>query len=590
MTETVSRAHFKLNMQYLIYTFYLISVALITHTLIIEHHEMRFAYLAYPITMMLALFHRNSNIKELSAVLSMGVILVGGYLEPLELDAIEEVFILIPLTYLIVFPGSMWPISSALLLILSYLYELPEEDFSEFVEDAIELIVISVFATVMTYYQQKFRKQMIRYRKDSLTDFLTEAQNRKAFFLALETLQTDAKKDHALIQIDLDNFKLVNESLGHANADILLKKYASYLLNINPLTVSVYRLSGDEFMLLIEEDKNLFEEVSVIEDHLSNLADQTYVLGQYSYKLTFSVGIALLSDAMQNTEILCKNVDAAVEKAKASGKNTVRWYDNELLNETVRQHQVERELASALQSEQLHLVYQPKVDIKSHSICGAEALIRWKHPDLGVISPIEFIEIAEKSKLIVSIGRWVILTAATQAKHWQQLGHELCVSVNVSTVQFAHDDMYQTVTDILEQTSLPAHLLQLEITETTLMQQPEHIIDSCNKLRELGVTIAIDDFGVAYSSLNYLKQLPIDVLKIDKSFIDECVKEHDDHMIVRTIIQLGHNMGKTVIAEGVEDADQLKLLELEECNHFQGYLFSKPLICEDFTQLLSSGS
>jgi len=586
MSHFSNQNKFRPTIQHLLYAVYLVSVALITHTLLVEHQSMRAIYLLYPLSMCVALFQSNQTAKALAACLSISVILIGGYFEPLELDAIEEVFILIPLTYLIAFPGSMWPIASALLLVLSYLYELPEDDFSEFIEDAIELLVISGFATVMTYYQQNFRHQMVRYKKDSLTDFLTAAKNRKAFFLDLEEIQKQECDAFALIQIDLDNFKLVNESMGHSNGDILLKSFATKLLQLNHAQVSVYRVSGDEFTLLVSEQSDLIRELSAIEESLHFLSNQAYSIGQYSYKLTFSVGIALLSEAMGSTEVLCKNADIAVDKAKSLGKNSVRWYDNELLNETIRQHQIEQELSSALESNQLKLVYQPKVEINSYQICGAEALIRWNHPDLGVISPVEFISIAEKSKLIVSIGRWVIETAATQAKNWLDNGNEVCVSVNVSTVQFEHDDMYATVTQVLKQTGLPAHLLQLEITETTLMQQSEQIISSCNKLRTLGITIAIDDFGVAYSSLNYLRKLPIDVLKIDKSFIDDCVHHHDDHMIVRTIIQLGHNLGKSVIAEGVEYTDQFELLKAESCNQFQGYLFSKPLPVTDFDELL----
>lgn len=586
MPHFSSKNKFRPSIRHFLYAGYLVAVALITHTLLVEHQAMRGIYLLYPLSMCAALFQTNKTIKAVAACFSIAVILIGGYFEPLELDAIEEVFILIPLTYLIAFPGSMWPIASAVLLVLSYLHELPEEEFSEFIEDAVELIVISGFATVMTYYQQNFRRQMTRYRKDALTDFLTGTKNRKAFFLDLEEIQNQECDTFALIQIDLDNFKLVNESMGHSNGDILLKHFAAKLLQFNRAQVSVYRLSGDEFILLVSEQSDLIRELSAIEESLHLLSEEAYSVGQYSYKLTFSVGIALLSEAMGNTEVLCKNADIAVEKAKGLGKNSVRWYDNELLNETIRQHQIERELSSALKSNQLKLEYQPKVEIDSYQICGAEALIRWNHPDLGVISPAEFISIAEKSKLIVSIGRWVVETAAAQAKNWLDRGKEVCVSVNVSTVQFEHDDMYTTVTQVLNQTGLPPHLLQLEITETTLMQQSEQTISSCNKLRKLGVTIAIDDFGVAYSSLNYLRKLPIDVLKIDKSFIDDCVHHHDDHMIVRTIIQLGHNLGKNVIAEGVEYTDQFELLKAESCNQFQGYLFSKPLPVADFDELL----
>ena len=567
---------------------FIAAITVVSHTLISEHHLVRWVYLSYPVCMLLAYFHTHPLIKAGAAISSMAIILVGGYFEPLELDAIEEAFILIPLSYIVLFPGSMWPIASGGILILSYLYELPESEFEEFIEDAIEVVVITVFATIMTYYQQKFREQMLVFRKESLTDFLTSLGNRKAYFDALKTMESRASKQSAIIQIDLDNFKEVNESVGHDKGDKLLSLFAKELMKLSSSNLSAYRLSGDEFTIIYHQEIDLVSELHTLENQLIKIAANTYQITPYSYKLNFCAGIATLEDAMGNTEVLSKNADIAVKKAKSQGKGNIRWYDHELIDETIRQHQIESELAAAIENHQFKLLYQPKVDIKSGKICGAEALIRWHHPQLGVVSPFEFIGIAERSKLIIPIGRWVIEQATIQAKAWQDAGHELCVSVNVSTVQFAHDDIYTLVTSSLNSVSLPAHLLQLEITETTLMQQPDNIINACNQLRKLGVTVAIDDFGVAYSSLNYLKKLPIDVLKIDKSFIDECVQRHEDHMIVRTIIQLGHNLGKTVIAEGVEDKAQLDLLADEACMHYQGYHFARPLEIDDLSNLLAN--
>ncbi|MFA0570151.1 MAG: putative bifunctional diguanylate cyclase/phosphodiesterase [Vibrio gallaecicus] len=564
------------------------AVTIVSYTLISEHQLVRWIYLSYPACMLIAFFHKHPQVKSVAAVASMTIILVGGYVEPLELDTIEEAFILIPLSYIVIFPGSMWPIASGGVLILSYLYELPESEFEEFIEDAIEVVIITVFATIMTYYQQKFREQMLVFRKESLTDFLTSLGNRKAYFDTLKTMESLPSKQSAIIQIDLDNFKDVNESVGHDKGDKLLSMFAQELNQLSSENLSSYRLSGDEFIIICYEENDLTQELQSLENQLKQIAAKTYQINPYSYKLNFCAGIAKLEDSMGNTEILSKNADIAVKKAKSQGKGNIRWYDHELIDETIRQHQIETELAAAIENEQFKLLYQPKVDIKSGKICGAEALIRWHHPQLGVVSPFEFIGIAEKSKLIIPIGRWVIEEATKQAKIWHDEGFNLCVSVNVSTVQFAHDDIYTLVTSSLNTVELSPHLLQLEITETTLMQQPDNIINACNQLRKLGVTVAIDDFGVAYSSLNYLKKLPIDVLKIDKSFIDECVQRHEDHMIVRTIIQLGHNLGKTVIAEGVEDKTQLDLLADEACMHYQGYHFARPLEIDDLSTLLAN--
>lgn len=248
---------------------------------------------------------------------------------------------------------------------------------------------------------------------------------------------------------------------------------------------------------------------------------------------------------------------------------------------------METELKGALDNQQMYLVYQPKVDINTRDIVGAEALLRWEHPDLGFVPPCDFIGVAEKTAQIIPIGRWVIEQAIKQSSEWRKQGYEICISVNVSSVQFAHDDIYPFIAETLNRFQLPSRCLQIEITETAMMDKYSHVADTCKQLQDIGVSIAIDDFGVEYSSLNYLKQLPIDTIKIDKLFIDDCVAEATDHMIVRTIIQMAHNLGKTVIAEGVEYSEQLELLNRENCHQYQGYLFSKPILPTDFEQLFN---
>jgi len=232
------------------------------------------------------------------------------------------------------------------------------------------------------------------------------------------------------------------------------------------------------------------------------------------------------------------------------------------------------------------LQYQPKVSIDGAHILGAEALVRWLHPHLGAVSPAEFIPVAEKTTQIVPLGKWIIYQACRQAKELHEQGLEVCIAVNVSTVQFAHADLFDVVCKALKETELPSHLLQIEITESTLMSDPEHITDICRQLRAIGVTIAIDDFGVEYSCLKYLKQLPIDVLKIDKCFVDECSFSHSDRVLVNTMVQMGHSLGIKVVAEGVESEDQLGVLQELGCDQYQGYLFSQPLSYEEFSSML----
>ena len=574
------------NVNVLIRLGYIVSIGLISFTLIREHETVGWSYILFPIGMILALRTRSLRRRKLLAFLSFIHILIGGLIEPLALDAIEETFILLPLCFLVLFPATIWPIVVVVSLIGHYIFTVHTDQLNELIEDSVELLLITSFATIMTYYKSKFDEQLKIYRKESLSDFLTQLPNRRAFYEYIsEYADTSIKNvDFVLIKVDVDNFKDVNESFGQQQADVLLQKIALQLKHIAIERAELFRLEGDEFIILLTERDNINQQVSGMVRELTRSEQLQFELERGSYQVTFSVGISSLKKAANNHDIWLKNVDIATNKAKSTGKNRVRWYDESLLDETIRTHQIEVELEQAIKLSQFVLLYQPKVSVNTQCVTGAEALIRWEHPNLGTISPYEFISIAEQTKQIIMIGRWVIRTACIQAKQWADAGTPITISVNVSTVQFAHDDLYPYIRHILRQTGLEPHLLQIEITETTLMKDTDRVTKVCRRLQNEGVTIAIDDFGVAYSSLNYLKHLPIDVLKIDKSFIDDCVNEHHDHMLVKTIIQLGHNMGKLVIAEGVEHEAQRLLLENEECDDFQGYLFSKPISADEFNE------
>ncbi|ROV60062.1 bifunctional diguanylate cyclase/phosphodiesterase [Vibrio ponticus] len=563
---------------------YIAAVALITHTLITEHELVGLSYVLFPIGMLAALFTKSTQRKKLFACLSFAHILVGGMIEPLEIDAIEKSFLLLPLCYLILFPATLWPLVIAILLVSHYFLSVPTDDLLEMADDSVKLLLITIFATSMTYYKIKSDKQLNKYRDDSLSDFLTKLPNRRAFYqyIAKNADCSIGNKDFVLLKIDIDNFKDANDSFGPEQADVLLRFIATRLKQVTINKAELFRLEGDEFIIVVSEKADIDQQISGLVRELSRPERFHFELDRGFYQVTFSIGISSLKKATNNRDIWLKNVDIATLKAKSTGKNRVRWYDESLLDETIRAHQVEIELEQAIRLNQFVLHYQPKVSVRDQKVRGAEALIRWEHPDLGTISPFEFISVAEKTKQIIMIGRWVIKEACEQAKHWYDEGSSIQVSVNVSTIQFAHDDLLTYIRHILRRTELPPHLLQIEITETTLMKDTERVTRICQRLQDEGVTIAVDDFGIAYSSLNYLKQLPIDVLKIDKSFVDDCVSAHHDHMLVRTIVQLGHNMGKWVIAEGVEHEEQRQLLSHEGCDDYQGYLFSKPLSANEF--------
>ncbi|HAS62286.1 MAG TPA: GGDEF-domain containing protein [Vibrio sp.] len=565
---------------------YIAAISLITFTLITEHELVGMSYVLFPIGMLIALVTKSPKRRRLLALLSFLHILIGGFIEPLEIDAIETTFLLLPLCYVVLFPSTIWPIVIAVLLVSHYFLNVPPNEYMALADDSIKLLLITIFATIMTYYKIKFDEQLNVYRSESLSDFLTQLPNRRAFYKYIETYADCSRQNHdfVLLKIDIDNFKDVNDSFGPQQADILLKFIATRLKQVVVNKAELFRLEGDEFIIVISERANIDQQVSGIIREVSRADRFHFELDRGFYQVTFSTGISSLKKATNNRDIWLKNVDVATQKAKNTGKNRVRWYDESLLDETIRAHQIEVELEQAIRLNQFALVYQPKVSVKKQCVKGAEALIRWEHPNLGTISPFEFISIAEKTKQIIMIGRWVIKTACEQAKEWYDAGTPIQISVNVSTVQFAHDDLFTYIRHVLRRTGLPAYLLQVEITETTLMKDTERVTLICRRLQNEGVTIAVDDFGVAYSSLNYLKHLPIDVLKIDKSFVDDCVKEHHDHMLVRTIVQLGHNMGKWVIAEGVEHENQRRLLQNEGCDDYQGYLFSKPISADEFSE------
>ncbi len=569
---------------------YLIAISIISYTLLTEHHEMARYYFIYPLCMLTAYFMSNIWFKRITALASFALIVAGSYLEPANIQVLSQSFILIPLCYIAIFPGSLWPIVSAVVLISVYFQKITGSQLYEFIEASIELFAIAFFATGGTFYKQKLSAQVEAYRRDSLTDFLTQLANRKAFNQDLNKISKlahdKAKQKYAMLLVDLDDFKQINDSQGHQKGDELLVQYTKRLAALDFSRINIYRLNGDEFAILLQDQYDVRYYAQEVANYLLEISKSEFHLDKRTYSMTVCIGIAALEDALYDTDIWCRNADIAIKRAKQNSKNNIQWFDDNLIDETIRSYQIERELGEAIEKNQLTLHYQPKVDIPTNKVHNAEALIRWKHPDLGLVSPDEFVSVAERSQQIIPIGRWVINTACQQAAAWSKAGHPICVAVNVSTVQFMYDDIFHVVTKALRDSKLNPQLLQLEITETTLMEQPERVVEACHDLRTLGIRVAIDDFGVAYSSLNYLKQLPIDVLKIDKSFIDECCTDHNDHMLVRTIIQLGHNMGKIVTAEGVVSEEQLDLLMKEGCDEYQGYLYSKPVPAYEFMELI----
>ncbi|WP_394144842.1 putative bifunctional diguanylate cyclase/phosphodiesterase [Vibrio atypicus] len=573
------------GLQVMGYLAYLCSVGWVTYTLTTVPHTWNHFFYLFPIMMFVALYAREISIKHFFAFSSLALFVIGGLIQPFELKNIESCLLLLPLCYIVLFPGTLWPVAVGAALINSYLYQLNVEDFEAFVDVSIEITAMTLFVTLMVYFYVKTSQQAAKFHKESLMDYLTKLPNANAYHEEAQKVNKSNMVNFGLIHVGLEGFKNVNDRLGYRHGDELLIAFSRHLKDLIGDNGEVFRFGGDEFVVLVES-KTLENTLENLVNELAKHQKMMFSIDNTSHRLEYCVGVAMALDAKGNRELWAKNADFALYKARTNGAGSVCWFNDELLEETIRQHQIETEIRDALSSNQFVLQYQPKVSIDGAHILGAEALVRWLHPHLGAVSPAEFIPVAEKTTQIVPLGKWIIYQACRQAKELHEQGLEVCIAVNVSTVQFAHADLFDVVCKALKETELPSHLLQIEITESTLMSDPEHITDICRQLRAIGVTIAIDDFGVEYSCLKYLKQLPIDVLKIDKCFVDECSFSHSDRVLVNTMVQMGHSLGIKVVAEGVESEDQLGVLQELGCDQYQGYLFSQPLSYEEFSSML----
>ncbi|NRR32634.1 EAL domain-containing protein [Oxalobacteraceae bacterium] len=398
-----------------------------------------------------------------------------------------------------------------------------------------------------------------------------------------------ARKEDAIwiVSLDLDRFKFVNGRLGHKGGDRLLQAVAQRLQDSVRAIDTVVRVGGDEFAMLLLSDSGAGSPRS---DEVQRLLDQLaapFYIDEQELFLTCSAGVAVFPADGSEPELLIERADIALHRAKEMGRNNYQFYTpamNEQLGERVR---IESALRSALEREEFVLHYQPQVDLASGRIVGMEALIRWQHPELGMVAPVRFIGLAEENGLILPIGAWVLRTACTQLLAWQREGRaELRMAVNVSARQLAEPDFVQTVARVLADTGLAPHCLELELTESLLMKDIEHAIHMMHELKRLGVMLAIDDFGTGYSSLAHLKRFKVDVLKIDQTFVRDLTEDPDDAAIVATIIALAANLNLDVISEGVETSEQLAFLRRHGCQQMQGYYFSRPLDAAGFEQIL----
>jgi len=421
-------------------------------------------------------------------------------------------------------------------------------------------------------------------------DPLTGLPNRRLFNELLEHAIKRAEREHhqiALLFVDLDRFKAINDSLGHQVGDKLLYEVSKRIHHAMRDSDIVARLGGDEFLVMMDMIKHPQDAALIAQKIIYALQVEFFIDGKEIF-IGASVGISIFPKDGADVDSLIKAADIAMYQVKNRGKNNHCFYSDDLSKNAVERFTIESQLRHALERNQFEMYYQPQISLLTGDIIGAEALIRWRHPELGLVSPAKFIPIAEETGLIVQIGEWVLRQAALQAIEWINDGYTMqWISVNVSGVQIMRSNFYDTVYGILIETNCNPNILELEITESTVMQNTEFVIDTFNNIKQLGVRVAIDDFGTGYSSLSNLKRLPLDKIKIDQSFVRGLPDDLDDAAITNTINAMACSLGFTVIAEGVETLAQAAFLKNMGCLEAQGYLYSKPVSAAEFTKLLA---
>ena len=420
-------------------------------------------------------------------------------------------------------------------------------------------------------------------RLDPLTGLPNRLLLRERLAEALARLQRNGEAC-AVLLIDLDRFKPVNDTLGHPIGDALLAKVADRLRSTVRPTDTVARIGGDEFIILQTGIREAAD-TQALARRLVDLIGRTYMVEGHLLTIGASVGVALAPADGTSADKLLKNADLALYRAKLDGRGTYRFFEPEMDARMQARRRLELDMRQALARREFQLHYQPQMQLESDKLIGCEALIRWKHPERGMISPLDFIPLAEEIGLIVPIGEWVLRQACRDAMTWPTA---MSVAVNVSPAQFKSDRLVETIISALASSGLSAKRLEVEITEGVLLQESEKTLQTLHRLRELGVRVSMDDFGTGYSSLSYLRSFPFDKIKIDRSFVKDLSSKPDGDAIIRAIAGLGKSLGMTTVAEGVETPEQMQRIRDEGCTDVQGYLISRPIPADDLLQFITS--
>jgi diguanylate cyclase (GGDEF)-like protein/PAS domain S-box-containing protein len=472
----------------------------------------------------------------------------------------------------------------------------PRDGFEIPVEDAVAPIHDregGVIGTVIVFHDVSAARAAAQQMAHSAEhDFLTGLPNRmllndrvsQAIMLAPRHRQSVA-----VLFLDLDGFKHINDSLGHSVGDKLLQSIANRLVNCVRSSDTVSRQGGDEFVVLLSEVERT-KDIGVMARRMLQAVAEVHSLSHHDLHITTSIGVSVYPDDGRDAETLIKNADTAMYQAKESGRESYRFFKPAMNARAVERQSIEEGLRRALDRKEFTLHYQPKVDLRTGKISGAEALLRWNHPVRGSVSPALFVPIAEDCGLIVPIGNWVMREACRQTRVWLDMGLELSnMAVNMSAMEFRREGLLEGIFEILDETGLDPACLELELTESALVKHPDSAALLLKKLREKGVRLAVDDFGTGYSSLSYLRKFPVDVLKIDQSFIHQLTTVPNETGIVTAIIAIGRSLNLRIVAEGVETASELAFLQAHQCDEAQGYYFAKPMPAEEFAQLLRAG-
>jgi diguanylate cyclase (GGDEF)-like protein/PAS domain S-box-containing protein len=423
-------------------------------------------------------------------------------------------------------------------------------------------------------------------------DILTNLPNRTLLQDRLsQAIATSNRNDSriAVLFLDLDGFKHINDSLSHAIGDRLLQLVAKRLLATVRTSDTVCRMGGDEFVILLSEVAHPGD-AGVKAGKILAALSAPFEMEQVTLRVTGSIGVTTYPEDGQSADLLIRNADLAMYQAKEKGRNTYQFFEKGMNVRAVERQSIEGDLRCALERNEFVMHYQPKIDLKSGEITGVEGLVRWQHPEKGLVGPMQFISVAEDCGLMLPIGKWILRESCRQAKAWQDAGLPLFeMAVNVSSVEFRSDQFIGSISTILKETGLEPGYLELELSESVLMQHAESSVPVLQKLKAMGVRLAIDDFGTGYSSLSYLRQFPIDTLKVDQSFIHEINADTDEATIISAVINMGCRLKHRVIAEGVETAEQLAFLRAHGCDEGQGFYFGRPMPAEETAKLLEMG-